>query len=154
MSTSSITEVSLSSLASGTHATSIGCHPVLLSQQLPLPLKYPQLPLSRRTCHFASQLSFSHWGLAFVLAESERRDSRLLDCGSSISIRALSKCVPYTKNNLAAAAPPPLLGWPSPLLCPNLLKFGLFIHVGGPITELTGGGVTNASAGWNAVQSL
>lgn len=127
------------------------------SQQLPLPVKYPQLPLSQEACHFASRLSFSHWGLACVLAESERRGGSRLSGGGS-SIRpfpfTLSKCVPYTKNHPTAAAPPPLLGWPSPLLRPNLLKFGSFIRFWGPVTELTGGGVPNASAGWNAVQSL
>lgn len=46
--------VCLSSLASGTHATNIGCHP----QQLPLPLKYPQLPLSQEDMPFCFSAQF------------------------------------------------------------------------------------------------
>lgn len=46
----------------------------------------------------------------------------------------------------------PLPDSPSPLLCPHLpVKFGCISRLW-HITELTQGGVTDASAGWSAVQ--
>lgn len=142
--------VCLSSLASGTHATNIGCHPVILSQQLPLPLSIAaSFPGGHAILLLGSVLVTGDWPLSWLKVKGEIPVCWIV--GHPFPFTLL---VNVYRTQRTTWQLQPLLGWPSPLLCPNLLKFGFFIYFLGPITELTGGGITNASAGWNAVQSL